>query len=523
MNINKIDSYFENDSNTISSKMKPIYGINEEFNCGTICYGDKLYYLDHKDKDKIINFNKNFIFNDYDKEEYPSYTYNYKRFTYLDFIFNYNSESIYYVFKNSNQYDLRHCNVEIYHSYHKVISENYNIIEYIKGHYINSGQDANIMKNPIWRIVENEKEYLLMYCEKDTICKLCYQSYQKILDYEKTIDKKLTWYKHQNGYILCSVNIYIHQIIKNCYGNGKGTKNISVDHIDQNPLNNTMENLRIATRTEQEQNTKGIKDGTKRERKHSAKELPYGITQEMMKKYVVYYHEWLDKEHTKKREYFKVEKHPKLDKPWITTKSEKVSIQEKLTQANKVVENLDNNIYPEKKTLEMPKYVSLVSMRGKEHLVFEKLHNDKRLNLKMVLPDEYDLHEQIMKLKIKIREKYGMCAVGNDVMFNYIYDTIIDDKNKYVENITFDISRQNCEKHTLSFKTEKTEREAITEVEKWLSEKMTEDYFNKTNEDETISFNKYNNCTRGSILGGGIFIEIIEKLDYNHIYLSCGS
>jgi hypothetical protein len=379
------------------------------------------------------------------------------------------------------------------------------------------------MKNPIWRIVENEKEYLLMYCEKDTICKLCYQSYQKILDYEKTIDKKLTWYKHQNGYILCSVNIYIHQIIKNCYGNGKGTKNISVDHIDQNPLNNTMENLRIATRTEQEQNTKGIKDGTKRERKHSAKELPYGITQEMMKKYVVYYHEWLDKEHTKKREYFKVEKHPKLDKPWITTKSEKVSIQEKLTQANKVVENLDNNIYPEKKTLEMPKYVSLVSMRGKEHLVFEKLHNDKRLNLKMVLPDEYDLHEQIMKLKIKIREKYGMCAVGNDVMFNYIYDTIIDDKNKYVENITFDISRQNCEKHTLSFKTEKTEREAITEVEKWLSEKMTEDYFNKTNEDETISFNKYNNCTRGSILGGGIFIEIIEKLDYNHIYLSCGS
>jgi len=40
---------------------------------------------------------------------------------------------------------------------------------------------------------------------------------------------------------------------------------------------------------------------------------------------------------------------------------------------------------------------------------------------------------------------------------------------------------------------------------------------------QVISFNKYNNCTRGSILGGGIFIEIIEKLDYNHIYLSCGS
>jgi len=40
MNIYKIDSYFENDNITILSKMKPIYGINEELNCGTINYGD---------------------------------------------------------------------------------------------------------------------------------------------------------------------------------------------------------------------------------------------------------------------------------------------------------------------------------------------------------------------------------------------------------------------------------------------------------------------------------------------------
>jgi hypothetical protein len=479
MNINKIDSYFENDNNIILSKMKPIYGTNEEINCGTIDYGNRLYYIDHKDKDRIINYNKNFIFNDYDKEDYPSYTCNYKRFTYLDFIFNYNSDSVHYIFKNNNKYDLRRSNVEIYHLYHKIISENYNVVEYIKGHYINSGQDANIMKNPLWKIIENGKEYLLMYCEKDTLCKLCPISYQKILDYEKTIDKKLTWYKHQNGYILCSMNIYIHQIITGCYGNGKGTKNISVDHIDQEPLNNTWENLRIATRKEQEQKSKGIKKGTKRERKLNAKDLPEGITQDMMKKYVVYYHEWLDKEHTKQREFFKVEKHPKLDKSWSTTKSNKVSILEKLNQANKVVENLDNNIYPEKKCIQLPKYVSLVNIRGKQHLVFERNYNEKRMNLKMVLPEEFDIHEQVLTLKQKVREKYGTSFIGNEKLFNYIYDITIDDKNKYVKKITFDIFRCLCNKtHTLEFENVKTELEAIIESEKWLSEKITEDYFN---------------------------------------------
>ena len=411
MNIKKIDSYSETDNDTTLSTMKPNYGTNEELNCGTINYGDKTYYVDHKDKDRIINFNKNFIFINND-DDYPSYSHNYKRFTYLDFIFNYNSENVCYVFKNNNKYDLRCCNVETYHSYHQIVSQNYNIIEYIKGHFKNIGQNANIMKNPLWRVTENDKEYLLMYCEKDTICKLCPESYQKILDYEKTINKKLTFFKCSNGYIQAHIPgekiLYIHQIITGCYGNGQGTKNISVDHIDQNPLNNTWNNLRIATRKEQEQNSNGIKEGTKRERKYNAQELPEGITQNMMKKYVIYYNEWLNKEHTKKREFFKIEKHPKLDKPWSTTKSNKVTIQEKLNQANKVVDDLDNDIYPEKDDAKLPKYVSLVIAREKPHLVFEKRMDGKRLGLKMVLPEEYDLQEQLEKLNEKVKEKYDI-------------------------------------------------------------------------------------------------------------------
>jgi len=386
---------------------KPKYSTNEELFCGIIEYNKKTYLLDIKDKDRIINFNKPFTFIKED-DDYPSYFCNYKRFNYLDFIFNYNKETVFYEFLNKNKYDLRKCNVKTFHINHKKMIEKYNVIDYVPGHYLSIGQDANIMKNPLWKIDESGKEYLLMYCEKDTICKLCKESYQKILDFEKTNNKnkKITFFVCANGYISSSLNLYIHQIIMNCYGNGKGTLNASVDHIDQNPLNNTLENLRIATRKEQEQNTTGIKIGTKRERKHNAKDLPEGITQCMMNKYVVYYQEWLDKEHTKQREYFKVEKHPKLDKHWFTSKSEKISLKDKLLAANKIVDDLENEIYPVKNEIMLPKYVSLIISREKPHLVFEKRMDGKRLNVKMVLPKEYDLQDQLVSLNEKIKTKY---------------------------------------------------------------------------------------------------------------------
>jgi hypothetical protein len=385
--------------------MKPVYSTNEELICGIIQYNNKTYHVDLKDKDRIINFNKSFMFVT-ETDMYPSYALNYKRFNYLDFIFSYSQELVHYVFKNGNPLDLRRCNVEIYHFYHKNIIEKYNVIEYIRGHYFGIGQDANIMKNPIWKIKENDKEYVLMYCEKDTICKLCIESYQKILNYEININngKKTTWYKHQNGYILCSNNIYIHQVIMDCYGNGKGTKNISVDHIDRNPLNNILENLRIATMKEQQDNSKGILEETKKKR-FSKKDLPEGITEDMLKKYIYYNREYINKEKSKERDFFRVE-HPKLDKSWTTSKSNKVTIQEKLAQANKVIDDLEKDIYPEKNEPILPKYISLIIMREKPHLVFEKRVDGKRLNIKMVLPSVYDLQEQLEFLNDKIKIKY---------------------------------------------------------------------------------------------------------------------
>jgi hypothetical protein len=81
----------------------------------------------------------------------------------------------------------------------------------------------------------------------------------------------------------------------------------------------------------------------KRERKLTAQILPPGITHNMMKKYVVYYREmtYLKGGKQQPREYFKVEAHPKLNKPWITSKSVKIPLLEKLKDANQVVDDLD--------------------------------------------------------------------------------------------------------------------------------------------------------------------------------------
>lgn len=394
-----------------SNTKNPIYGMNSEIVCGTIEYGGNTYLVDLHDQNRIMNFGKKFTFVN-EQDVYPSYYCNYKKFSYIEFIFSLSPETVCYVFNNGNNKDLRRLNVKIHHLHHDVIAQKYNVIDYINGHYALFGQDANIMKNPIWKITENGREYLLMYCEKNTICKLCPVGHQRIIEFEQTLNdgKKLTWYKASNGYIQThSVEkkcFYIHQVIMNCYGNGKGTKNISVDHADRDPLNNTFENLKIATRKEQEQNSKGIAPDTKRERKQNAQCLPEGVTQDIMKKYVCYYKDYADKEKTILREYFRVEKHPKLTTLWSTTKSCKVSILDKLAQANKVVDDLEHDIYPGKSEQPLPKYVSIVVARGKPHMVFEKRTEEKRLNLKMVLPEEYDLHQQLDVLNEKIKVKY---------------------------------------------------------------------------------------------------------------------
>jgi hypothetical protein len=254
-----------------------------------------------------------------------------------------------------NSQDVLNNNInktDIFYKLHNKILNKYKIKRIIKGHSKSRGIKANIECNRIW-IVENKdnKELYLIGCENDYYVKTCEEGYKIILKYEEEIKNKITWYVNKEKYVQGRISekclLYIHQIIKGCYGNGHGTMNISVDHIDRDPLNNCFDNLRIATREEQEANTKSA-DGERRERKHNAKPLPEGITNDMMKKYVVYYREKYGNNHSI-REFFKIEKHPKLDKSWIGSKSNKVSILDKLKAANDMIDSInsqndDNNL-----------------------------------------------------------------------------------------------------------------------------------------------------------------------------------
>jgi hypothetical protein len=397
--------------------MKPTLLIDETLMCGVLQYDTKSFKVDIADFNRINQCGKHFVF-DRDTHILPSVALCNGRMSLLEFIFEIKGVNINYIYKNDDSTDLRRTNVLIQHNKHNEICTQYSTVEYLGGHMPKLGPAAYTLKNPMWRVTdETGFEKVILLCDTtDTICFLCPAALEKLRAYEEKNNnrKAITFYKHSNGYILGQNNLYIHQIIMGCFGHGRGTMNLSVDHIDGNPLNNTMQNLRIATREEQEEHKIGIKEGTKRKRNSTAKALPEGIDQSMLRKYVVYYNEVYNKEKQLKREFFKVESHPKLDKPWISSKSGKVSALEKLAAANKVVDDLANDIFPTLQESVLPQYYSLITFRDKPHLVYEQRMQDtgERRNLKMVLPPEgtYDLAEQYQKLLAKVETKYAKAA-----------------------------------------------------------------------------------------------------------------
>jgi hypothetical protein len=71
----------------------------------------------------------------------------------------------------------------------------------------------------------------------------------------------VTWHCHYRGYVMYTrrvnqktINTLIHRLIMARVMDRELTKDEVIDHIDNNPLNNTRANLRLATRTQNNRN-----------------------------------------------------------------------------------------------------------------------------------------------------------------------------------------------------------------------------------------------------------------------------
>tara|TARA_E500000178_G_scaffold184710_1_gene183019 strand:- start:779 stop:1393 length:615 start_codon:yes stop_codon:yes gene_type:complete len=181
----------------------------------------------------------------------------------------------------------------------------------------------------------------------------------------------------------------------------------------------------------------------KRERKYNAVKLPCELKQEQIPKYVSYYKECYNVQKKLYREFFKIEKHPKMikNKVYISSKSNKINILEKLEEIKKILKKLNesgeneennknkhekNELNDEENNHEknelnneenneennktiLPKYISLKPHEkdsNKYYLIYDKKTNEYRNTYKCICNKSIDLKINLQKFIEKLDEKF---------------------------------------------------------------------------------------------------------------------
>jgi hypothetical protein len=219
------------------------------------------------------------------------------------------------------------------------VSEKYTILERLPGHVPKMGKSAGEELNWAYRLENKEtnEKSIAMFCKPNHLTFIDEEVWQKLQN------TSITWYFASVGYIMRTVKkddecpfTYLHQYVKGHCGNGKGQD--SIDHTNQNKLDNRAENLRIVDMSEQNRNRGKVSRHT------NARELPKELEGVTLPKFCVYYKECYNKEKNMWREFFTVEGHPKQEgKRKATTKSSKKTILEKLEEAKQILAEFDTN------------------------------------------------------------------------------------------------------------------------------------------------------------------------------------
>jgi len=109
--------------------------------------------------------------------------------------------------------------------------------------------------------------------------------------------------------------------------------------------------------------------------------------------------------------------------------------------------------------------------------------------------------------------------------FNYVVTLHLDDITSYITQITFNISRYGNYTHTLCFDEQVTEKAAVNSVEKWLSNKAGKNQIEMIKSD--LFGDPYEmfgeSPTRYNLIGESKFLDLLDKISYNHVRIVCGS
>ena len=325
-------------------------------------------------------------------------------------------------FKNDNVNDYRRDNLVITldERFSNVFTPpaGYTILSSGESYKVSEGKFAGQYRNMYWKVKDSESNtYYMMHIKDDIYTKFSKRDLNKVLDFDGV---RPSWYLNANGYIGSTIrvnkkvfNIYLHQLIMDVHDEDMTNFEKTVYHINQDKLDNRRQNLRLVNMSVQNANR------SKPDRRVDACELPDGIEQKDLPKYVVYRKEFLNKEENKFREYFYICNHPKLEKRWETTKSNEVSLKEKLKLVKLKLQELEGTITEKQyqketgqdKQIDMPAYIRLTNTRNKLHLVFDKRDNGDRLGYNMVLKST-NIQKELDDFIELINQKYPELAMA---------------------------------------------------------------------------------------------------------------